>query len=172
MLCEKGKNAGNYKSIAVCLFLICLTLGGIWLATSPGKEAVETAGSLAPTDLGLYRQELKLQLEQLLSSVEGVGNVEVMLTLESSSEQVYAENSQSSYDQNGSVLSGSSQSQTVLIEGGSREKTPLLLYEQMPKIRGVAVVCDGAKDPAVCLKITQMISSLFGIRGGSVSVIH
>lgn len=172
MLCESIKKAGNFKSMAVGLLLIALTLGGIFMASSPDGEAVPTVSSLAPTDLDVYRQELKDQLEELLSSVEGVGSVEVMLTLESTSQQIYAQNSQTTYDQNGSVLSGSGQWETVLVEGDSRGKTPLLLCEQMPKIRGVAVVCDGARDPTVCLKITQMISSLFGIRGGNISVIH
>lgn len=154
------------------LLPVVLILAGVLLALWPQGSRKAVSEAAEEWDYSAYRLELKQQLEQLLSSVDGVGEVEVMLTLETGSEQVYACDAQSSYDQNGSALSGSSLRETVLIGEGEQGKTPVLLYEQMPRVRGVAVVCDGGRDPAVCLRITQLISSLFGIRAGSVSVIH
>lgn len=105
-----------------------------------------------------YACQLEGRLRDLISHVEGAGAVEVMVTLENDSENVYATDEQTSAD--GSV----SVNHVLLGDEGLLETT------QTPQVLGVAVVCEGGDIAAVQSRISALVEVLTGVGANHVTV--
>ena len=121
------------------------------------------------TDTGMsyeeYTNQLEKRLKSLISSIDGVGECEVMITLENTTESVYAtdveiKNNDNSIDQNDKYV----------IYDSEKGETPVLIKEYLPKVQGVTIVCSGGENTAVKEKIIQSVTSLFNIPTNRVSV--
>lgn len=112
-----------------------------------------------------YSKELENNLKNIISSIEGVGNCEVMLTLENTAESVYATDKEN----NNSDDSSSVKDEYVIYDSQNGEQ-PILIKEYYPKVLGVSVVCDGGNNIAVKEKIIEAVTSLFDISANRVSV--
>lgn len=121
--------------------LLLLLIGGLG---TTGTKATTTAA-----DSEAYRAALTEEVRLLCSEIRGVGEVTVLLTLESGESAVYAE------DDGGYVSVGG--------EG-------LLLEHRPPRVAGVAVVCDGGSEPGVCETVREVLSAALGIGAHRVKV--
>ena len=111
-------------------------------------------------------EQCEEKLQKLLSSVEGAGRVKVMITYETSDENVFAYNKDESYRENEQKFS----SDYILVKNGGNE-TGLKLKTVYPEVKGVAVVCDGANNPVTKEQIISVISALFDISTKNISVV-
>lgn len=109
-----------------------------------------------------YADQIEQKIRSLIESMDGISDAKVMVTLESGTETVYAQNDISS-------SGGGVTREYVIVDGGGSEKA-LTLKEVYPRLRGVAVVCTGGNDPVLVSKIISLISTLFGISSNHVSV--
>jgi stage III sporulation protein AG len=137
---------GQIKSKKMLIPAICLLLGIMFLFVS---EYIGTNGNKTGNDFDEeeYALRLEARLSQLLETMEGVSQVKVMVTLESGEEYRFASQSVTSSDSFFYLPSGS----------GSQE--PILTAVGTPKIKGVSVVCKGADQAQIRLRITRLISS-------------
>ncbi len=119
----------------------------------------------AKKDYTSYAEQLDEKLTDIISSMEGVGKCRVMITLRSTSESIYAKNTENSQ----STGSSSQNSEYVIYDGGNGD-SPILLQENFPDIEGVAIVCSGGDNIAVREKIIQCVSALFNISSNRISV--
>lgn len=112
------------------------------------------------------------KLKKLLEKMEGVGKVEVMLTLENSEEQVVLkdmpktqENLNETDTEGGSRISSNSQNdeETVMITTKAGETLPYVTKEIVPKVKGVIVLAQGASDGRIKSMISNAVSVLFDI---------
>lgn len=110
-------------------------------------------------------QRLEEKLINMISSVKGAGNVQVMVTVASAGEYVYAENKQ--YDSD--TDSSSSDTEIVIFEQNDTE-TGLVISIKSPDVLGVAVLCEGGGSSVVRSEITDLVTSLFGIGSDRVYV--
>ena len=101
----------------------------------------------------------------IVSSIDGVGDCEVMITFEYSSENVYATDSENKNDEN----SQSNKDEYVLYDSQSGEKA-LLIKEKYPTVQGVSVVCSGGDNVEVREAVINTVTSLFNISANRVSV--
>lgn len=118
-----------------------------------------------------YAEMLEKKLTDLISSIEGAGATKVMLTLESSSEAVYAQNDKTdmeSDDENSEKIS--KENDYVLIKTDSSKEEALLLKIIQPEVKGVAVVCEGGDSIYVQQKIIETISAVFDINSSKIKV--
>lgn len=118
-----------------------------------------------------YAEMLEKKLTDLISSIEGAGTTKVMLTLESSSEAVYAQNDKTdmeSNDENSEKIS--KENDYVLIKTDSSKEEALLLKIIQPEVKGVAVVCEGGDSIYVQQKIIETISAVFDINASKIKV--
>lgn len=118
-----------------------------------------------------YAEMLEKKLTDLISSIEGAGTTKVMLTLESSSEAVYAQNDKTdmeSDDENSEKIS--KENDYVLIKTDSSKEEALLLKIIQPEVKGVAVVCEGGDSIYVQQKIIETISAVFDINASKIKV--
>ena len=138
-----------------------------------GTQAV-TAGSMEE-----YAAYLEEKLKKMLESVRGVGEVEVMITLESSEERIVekdmtAERSQTEEQDSAggtrTVSSSNTGYQTVYQEGS--QGSPFVVKTITPKVEGVLVVAEGAGKGNMTGEITQVVQALFGVEAHKVKVLE
>lgn len=115
-----------------------------------------------------YSSSVSQKLEEMLSSMSGVGECKVMVTLKGSEESIYVtekkESSDSEQKTDGSGKS-SHQSETgyIIIEDGNGGQTALSSKVICPEINGVLIVCDGGSSPSVKEKVTSAVKTALGI---------
>ena len=138
-----------------------------------GTQAV-TAGSTE--EYAVYLEE---KLKKMLESIRGVGEVEVMITLESSEERIVekdmtAERSQTEEQDSAggtrTVSSSNTGYQTVYQEGS--QGSPFVVKTITPKVEGVLVVAEGAGKGNMTGEITQVVQALFGVEAHKVKVLE
>lgn len=177
---EKKKNKFNWTKLMsgknlkiIVLLIICLICLIIFLKmdSSDKKSSTSTTStsSIYKTTVE-YSDILESKLESVLSQIKGAGNVKVMITLEGSPELVYAmdSNEKASNTQNGSTTTSSS---TPIIVENNGSSEPLILTENLPKVKGVVVVSTGASDIAIKLDILNSVSTLLDISIDKINVL-
>ena len=129
---------------------------------------------------GGYAGELEERLESLLASMEGVGNVKVMVILDSSREQVVEKDIPSTMDTTketdstgGSrdVINSRQEETTVYVTDSAGNKTPYVSKIREPSIEGVTVVAQGGGNAVIQKNITEVIQALFGIEAHKIKVV-
>ncbi len=148
------------------LFIIAAGIIGVVLLIvsefiPESEKSVETDEEETEISFIAYEKDIEERLENLLESVEGAGKVQVMVTVESGDEKVYATESKKSEnnEEKSYVL--------VDVEGSDNG---LLLKIAQPEIRGVAVVCQGADSPTVRNAVIGAVTSVLGISSNRVNV--
>ena len=102
-------------------FVALVALAGAVLLLWPGGDG-KTAERASPQAAVLVEAELQQEMEDILGRIQGVGEVQVLLTVESDGERQLAQDSELSYS--GSTAAPedySRSSQTVLVDDGSAE---------------------------------------------------
>ena len=99
----------------------------------------------------LYELRLEQRIRDVLKKVDGVGEVDVMLTLFSSSEKVLRVDT---------VLAGSS---------GSGE--PVVEKELAPEISGIVISAQGGGNASVQKEISEAMQALFGLPAHKIKVL-
>lgn len=130
-------------------------------------------------DTDEYVSGLENKLESIISKVDGVGNVQVMITVKNTStKEVLKENDISEKklkegDSSGGSRDSYEQSKdesVIYNEEDNSEKSPFVVSNYMPEVEGVAVIAKGGDNPAVKEKITGIIKALFGIEINKIAV--
>jgi stage III sporulation protein AG len=158
------KLLGKYKFVFVVILagivlLLLPDLGGE--PTQPEPEPVQPAVS-DPFQV----EEMESKLSQVLSKVEGAGEVTVVLTVKSTARQVLAQDGESS-EREGEVESSLS---TVVISKGSGGEETVSLQQLSPQYQGALVVCSGGDAPGVQLRLVEAVSALTGLGADKISV--
>ncbi len=118
-----------------------------------------------------YIKNTQKELAAVIRRIDGAGDVKVMITLESYYENVYAKSYETD-EQNGKETQEKSfNEEYVIIKNGSGVEECLVVKVFEPKIKGVAVICQGGDNVAVRKAITETVCALFDISSASVSVI-
>ena len=126
-----------------------------------------------------YIGNLENRLENIISKIDGAGDVQVMITVKNTStKEVLTEDSMSEKklnetDSDGGVRDSyeiSKDEKVVVSEEGNSVKSPFVVSELTPKIEGVAVIAQGGDSPIVKEKITGIIKALFGIEINKIAV--
>ncbi len=101
-----------------------------------------------------YSKKMESELKEILVSIDGVGKANVLLTITSTEEYVYAESIKNN--------SSGSENDYVIIDEGSK-KEALIKKINTPQISGVVIVCEGGGNAKTCEKIYKSVSTALGI---------
>lgn len=143
--------------------LAVLAIGlGLMLMPSGGSAAAE---SPAPTQAPAA--DLESTLEAILSQIQGVGQVQVLLTEDTGREVVYQTDLQSD-NRDGSV---SQNITTIIITDDQRSESGLIRQTREPSYRGAVVVCQGGDDPSVRLAVVEAVQCVTGLGTNEISVL-
>ncbi|TBL79880.1 stage III sporulation protein AG [Paenibacillus thalictri] len=126
-----------------------------------------------------YEEAYESQLRELLTKVVGVGDVEVMVTIDSTEEISVEHNSKESQqttnekDQHGATrhVTDVTRSGEVVLYEVSGGKQPLILKTIKPKIRGVVVVARGAENLTVKKMISEAVERGLEVPAHRISIL-
>lgn len=141
----------KYKIIIVALVIIGIAL--IFFSTFITRNKSEPAEEFS---CELYTSQIEEKIEKFLLNVEGIKNVNVIVTLDSSTEKQYAQN-ESTFDYITITSSGKSE--------------PLYIGEIYPYVRGVAISCTNGSSDYVKEKITRLVSAYLGISSNRIEIV-
>lgn len=175
--------------------LIILVLAGILLLVinlptekkeqKEKKSTVEAGTMVSATeerrfgDLYEYTEYLEEKLETVLVNMKGVGRVKVMLTLETSEEQVVEkdepmkrDNTTETDTQGGNrvIYKMDSGQETVFMKQGNDE-IPYVSKTVLPQISGVLIIAQGAGQGNNSKNILEIAQALFGVEAHKVKVV-
>lgn len=150
---------------------IVLLLGAILLILPSSKKAADEKNTGQAGETSESTEKTEQKMEQILSDIHGVGRLQMMLTVDSGSEQYLAQNSELSH-------SGSSEdtedynrrTETVVVSDGDGEKA-VVTKSTAPVYRGALIVCQGAGNPDVKLAVTQAVAALTGLSSDRITVV-
>lgn len=149
----------RYALIVLLIGLLLMLLPSIG-----GEAKTENKSDVSSVSTGVT---LEQKLSQLLSKVEGAGDVEVILTIAAGEETVYQTND----DQTNSDTSTSSKVTTVTVTDSDRDQTGLVKQVKNEIYKGAIIVCRGADDPSIRLALVDAVSRITGLGANCISVL-
>lgn len=139
-------------------------LGERETSSKPRAENRETAQS------GWDLQTIQTEMEDILAAMDGVGQVKVMLTVDSDGERQLAQDTQLSYSGDTAAPEDySRRSETVRLDGSGGDET-VVVRRTYPTYRGALVVCQGGGSAEVRLAVTGAVAALTGLPTDRVTV--
>lgn len=126
-----------------------------------------------------YTEYLEKKLEQVLAQMEGVGQVEVMITVLDQGESIVEKDVTASSsvvsetDSSGGTRSTTEEQNaksTVYIEN-SEGNTPYVQREKMPTIVGIVVVAEGGGNSKIVSDISEAVEALFQVEMHRIKVV-
>ena len=172
ILNEKNKKLLIILGLVAGVILIILSFFTAGNNKDPTKNTTAT-DNLSRIDTDTYIAEQEKKLCEILKRINGVSEPFVMITLDSSSEYIYAskQSIKESSSKNGETTQKDVQKDIVLYEDEKKSKSPILVKEIQPKIKGVAVVCRGVGSADMQLKIINLVSTVLNLPTNKVYVI-
>lgn len=138
----------------------------------------ETSENIIELSGEKYCEQLEKRLEDILSRIEGVGNVKVMITLKATSEKIvlkevaYDKSNEHTGTEANIIRENYKEEESVVFQEDSDGNTvPYVIKENVPEIEGIAVVAEGGNNTNNILKITNVVQALFGVSPHKISVI-
>lgn len=151
--------------------------GGVQKSTKQtAKDNADTKETAADTE---YVSGLEQKLERILSQMEGVGEVEVMITVSDMGESVIEKDCENtstvtsesdSAGGNRTVTENSLKEQTIYVETGD-ETYPYIQKEKLPTIEGVVVVAEGGGNSVVVSNISESVKALLPVEAHRIKVV-
>ncbi len=161
--------AGKYKAVLLVIAagVICL----LWPSGGGGEKEADFTAKASSADQELQQLEaIQTEMEEILGHIQGVGQLQLMLTVDRGREQVLAGDTTLAYSgPTASPEDYSRSSETVVLSGDGG--SVVVTQEVWPKFRGALVVCQGAEDPAVQLEVIEAVSALTGLGSDKISVV-
>lgn len=127
-----------------------------------------------------YSKALAEEVEEILKYMDGVGKVKVLVTMETKGEVVVEKDSPftrsntletDSEGGNRNISNMENQEETVYITDAEGNKTPYVIKEIAPLVKGIVVVAEGGEKSQVKENITEALVALFDIEPHKVKVI-
>lgn len=153
---DKLKGRPYYILIAVLFMFALLLIGLSGRKDGDQADSTKTYGF----DESDYEKTLEARLGELIEKIDGVGNVNVMITLEGSAQYTYAQNTSEDVDRDGDVKKEVS---IVLSNKKSNVKEAIVSGYTLPEIKGAAVVCEKKLSADLLKKVIGTVSASLGI---------
>lgn len=164
---RKIKAEGVRKIWSKYKFVVLVALAGVGLLLWPSGE--ETGGTTTQP-VAAEQPDLQREMEEILAKMDGVGQVQVLLTVESDGERQLAQDTELSYSGSTAAPEDYSRtSETVLVDGDGGNG-PVVTKTQYPTYRGALVVCQGGGRADVRLTVTEAVSALTGLTADRITV--
>lgn len=160
------------KKLLLIIFLfatgvVLLILSELPIEKKDEKSTEATTAHLAADD---YAFALEERLTSIISAIDGVGAVKVMVTVESTGEDVYLHNFDYGEDEEADGKNSFEQKDEYVIVNNGESEEGIVVKVQQPEIRGVAVVCQGASSEKVRAAVIETVTALLDISSARVSV--
>ncbi len=157
-----GRLIAYLKEKRSLLFVVTALILGVLLMLL-GRSEGASEENLEAVSLGNNgTAELEERVEALCEKIVGVGDASVLITLETLGENVYAKDVQ---------LTKEGESQSERVEYVKVSQGLVQTGELPPRVKGIAIVCEGGDNAGIQLKLTDMMCALFGLQTNCVKIV-
>lgn len=178
----------NLVFFIVLLIVTIVAINLIWNGNKneTNEQTNNTSKQLATTSnqalnnqiQGMNESDLETKLEEILSQIQGVGEVKVLLNYSESSEVVamYNETSKTSNTEETDTSGGTRKIQEtdtqkdIIYQEDNGEKTPITQKIVQPKIEGAIITAKGANQANVKANIIQAVEAVTGLATHKIQV--
>ena len=187
---EEGNDKKKIENLVFFVVLLIITIviiNIIWNGkeNTNSKEPTDTSKKLATTEQNVTTNnnitttgELEEKLKNILTKIQGVGEVEVCLNYSESSEIVamYNENSKVSNTEETDTSGGTRKIQEtdtqkdIIYQEENGEKTPITQKIIQPKIEGAIITAKGASNANTKNNIIQAVEAITGLATHKIQV--
>ncbi|NMC56786.1 MAG: hypothetical protein GYA50_06165 [Eubacteriaceae bacterium] len=145
-----------YIIILICagIVVFCFTFNN---STSKDAAVEET------TTLSAYKAELTSELCSILSKIDGVGKVNVMITFDTDTNTEVVYNVKETSSSNSQNSSNTTISKDAVMMKDGNVNMPYTIKNEIPDIKGVLIVAQGAEDENVKKKIRDAVVTVLKI---------
>ena len=147
-------------------YAILILIIGAALMLMPSAQIGSRKENSSPVTI-ISGSSLQEELEDILSSVKGVGKVRVMLKEAMGAETIYQTNQDITVSDSGS----DSRVEVITITDADRNEQGLVKQVNPPQYLGVIVLCEGADNPATKLAVTEAVSKITGLGADKIAVL-
>ncbi len=173
MKLDLGRYKGVFDKYKYLLLVIC---AGVLLMLWPSSKANDKTPSNAQAPPAFSLAEMEQKVASALLGMDGVGRVQVALTLKNDGQTVYQTDAQTKRQQEQSDGQTSRETteqndKTLVVSEGSGVQQPAVVRQELPQFLGAVIVCDGANDSAVVLKVSQAVAALTGLSSDRITVV-
>lgn len=145
------------------------------IVTEPAEKDMAVAAGADRT----YEEQMELRVKKLLKTVEGVGQVDVMIVLKSSKEQVLRVDNKTSdsatveNDSSGGTRNITSKElqESTILTGSGENTAPIVEKEISPEIEGIIISAQGGGSPTVKAEISSAMEALFNLPPHKIKVL-
>ncbi len=116
-----------------------------------------------------FKQRTEKELRGIISKIDGVGEVSLMITLDGTTEYVYAEDVDTETDEDSESKSNKYKNEVIIVDSDG-EKKALVKKIVEPKINGVVIVCSGGGKTEIKERVTKAVSSALNISTNNICV--
>lgn len=139
------------------------------IPTKADEDDTSLSGEIVNDEAYSYKVQVESELKEILGSIKGVGELQVMVTVEGTTEYVYAEELDTDNDKDGEKTSEQYQSRIVMNEvDGNKEA--LVKKVIKPQISGVIIVCQGGGDLSLKERLIKATSTALALPSGKICV--
>ncbi|WIF94536.1 stage III sporulation protein AG [Caminicella sporogenes] len=174
------KTIYNFLAVIISCIILLISWSTFYPKENKSTEKIESLQtSRIEKNEYFYTDSMDKKLEQILSQINGVGDVDVMITYETSSEVVPASNITKSLqttkenDSQGGTRTTTQENiteQIVTLNNSDYKNAPVVIKEIKPIVRGVIVVAEGAGNPKVKSALIDAVTTIFQIKSYKVKV--
>ncbi|WP_033167784.1 hypothetical protein [Clostridium sp. KNHs205] len=169
------------------IFLVLLSIPNLPSFDKSTKKTTENSGTAVVNtvtagtkdETKLYVTDLEERLKNVLMKVEGIGAVEVMITLKGSKEEIILKDeantneSVNEADGEGGSRNSTKTDQndtTIMVEGSDGVARPYILKEIEPELEGILIIAQGGGSAVIQSEIIEAVQVLFGVPSHKVKV--
>ena len=147
-----GKHFGKYK------YALLILAVGLFLMSFPVKQTDEPEEKMP--NMTVQEDNLEDRLGVILGRIQGVGEVQVLLTEICGSETIFQTDGTND------------RAETVIISDGNRTESGLIKQVLSPVYQGAIVVCQGGGSASVRLSVIEAVANVTGISANRITVLE
>lgn len=171
---KQVKHIGLIITIIFILILLIILFGDFNFSFLTEKSSTDNSSisvNSTYTSSNDYSKLIEDKLKSLISKINGVGDVEVMISVNSGSRVLIASNDETTTTKNskGEEITTVSANPIIIQQNGT--SNPLVIGEVLPNITGVVIVCSGAKDVQVRLNILSAVKALLELDESNIVIL-
>lgn len=165
----------KHKNLIIILSVVGIAL--IFFSTYIGgnkseNSNVKTKESSSESEYSQedYKNSLQENLKDTISKIQGVGNIKVMVTMESSPQKEYATEKKINTENASNKTTDKTETAYIKVKDSNGSEHAISLTEYAPKVRGVVIICDGGDQPYIKEKVTDAVVAAVGVSSSHVCV--
>lgn len=173
----------NKKQVVLVVFLIIgilmMLLSGLVGSDDKKQKNFIDVDINKDFNISLYEKGLENRLLDIIKKIDGVGNANIMVTLENSIEYIFAQEKREKIDKISDYQDqvplktqerNDEERKLMLVDGPNGKRQALIKTQIQPKVKGVVVVCQGGDNPYINQQVTNLLTTVLNISSNRVYV--